>query len=619
MDMVYQDYFDKVYGCWLGKTVCGNIGAPFEGMKQKLNISFHRDMVDKMLPNDDLDLQVLFLDVVKKYGSDFTSEQLAESFVKNCPYAPGEYAYFKKNFKSGILPPLSGSFNNEVYRNGMGCLIRSELWACLAPNDPERAIEYCVRDGCLDHCGDGLYGEIFMTALQSLAFSVRNEYELVARALAFIPADCRLAEVIRNTVQWTRTDLTYAQIRDQIVAVYGSAEATSVFQNLGFILLGLLRGSEDLLQSAIEVCGCGFDTDCTCATLGAIKGILLGAAKLNQSFDFSEVTYQLGVTAEKRSDRVYDLSEEIAELGAVLNGFVGYTPKYVKQPFAPVSSVVIRAEYTDGRPSIGFGETKRVRLHICNPAAEDLRLQFSCEAPLILDRREAVIAGGAEQSVVLTVQIDRNASSMAAENVVTVRYGESGVYRFGFMGKRRYTVYGPFWKNNVEVPQLREQESYWNYFPAETAAEQMDKIRFYHTNCLAREIAVTDALDSSNYLCEFDNSGDAVTLEDHLSFEGQAYYVLQHTFVSPRAFRCDLQLGYNSALEFYLNERKLAVNGESAHYTPENAHCFGVDIREGENVITIKIKKCGDRTRFSFDFLENGACSNHITNFFIKK
>ena len=206
----------------------------------------------------------------------------------------------------------------------MGCLIRSELWACLAPNDPERAIEYCVRDGCLDHCGDGLYGEIFMTALQSLAFSVRNEYELVARALAFIPADCRLAEVIRNTVQWTRTDLTYAQIRDKIVAVYGSAEATSVFQNLGFILLGLLRGSEDLLQSAIEVCGCGFDTDCTCATLGAIKGILLGAAKLNQSFDFSEVTYQLGVTAEKRSDRVYDLSEEIAELGAVLNGFVGF-------------------------------------------------------------------------------------------------------------------------------------------------------------------------------------------------------------------------------------------------------------------------------------------------------
>ena len=116
--MLYAKYFDKVYGCWLGKCICGNIGAPFEGMKQELSVRFTESMVKEMLPNDDLDLQVLFLDVVEKYGPEFTSDQLADVFYRNCPYAPGEYAYFKKNYECGIHPPLSGSFNNEVYRNG---------------------------------------------------------------------------------------------------------------------------------------------------------------------------------------------------------------------------------------------------------------------------------------------------------------------------------------------------------------------------------------------------------------------------------------------------------------------------------------------------------------------
>ena len=69
----YEKYLDKVYGCFIGKAISGNIGAPHEGVKMPLELEFRNDMINCSLPNDDLDLQVLWLDVVKQKGENFTS------------------------------------------------------------------------------------------------------------------------------------------------------------------------------------------------------------------------------------------------------------------------------------------------------------------------------------------------------------------------------------------------------------------------------------------------------------------------------------------------------------------------------------------------------------------
>ena len=138
----YSKYLDKVYGCLLGKTVIGTLGAPFEGIKMPMELAFKPEMINTMLPNDDLDLQILWLDAVEKHGRDFTSKDLLERFIARCPYDPGEYATMRKNGKRGIWPPLSGSFSNEFYLQGMGCPIRSEIWACLFPLDPMEAADF---------------------------------------------------------------------------------------------------------------------------------------------------------------------------------------------------------------------------------------------------------------------------------------------------------------------------------------------------------------------------------------------------------------------------------------------------------------------------------------------
>ncbi|HVK04187.1 MAG TPA: ADP-ribosylglycohydrolase family protein [Armatimonadaceae bacterium] len=274
----YAVYLDKVYGAWLGKGVGGTLGAPYEGRKQQFEYAFDRRAVQVMLPNDDLDLQVLWLDVLERVGIDFTSDDLADSFLANCPYSPGEYAYFKKNYARGIRPPESGRFNNRYYVNGMGCPIRSEVWACVAPGDPELAAELAGRDGVLDHAGDSVYAEQYLAAVESAAFFESDVVGLLKEYLPLLGADTRIRRLADDALRWSEGESDWRAVRALILRDYGHPDCTNLYQNIGFTILCLVHGRADFIESEMIALNCGFDTDCSCATAGALLGIVSGGA-----------------------------------------------------------------------------------------------------------------------------------------------------------------------------------------------------------------------------------------------------------------------------------------------------------------------------------------------------
>jgi hypothetical protein len=55
-------------------------------------------------------------------------------------------------------------------------------------------------------------------------------------------------------------------------------------ENVGFTMAGLLYGEGDFGESLCLANSCGEDTDCTCATLGALMGIILGASGLPEKW-----------------------------------------------------------------------------------------------------------------------------------------------------------------------------------------------------------------------------------------------------------------------------------------------------------------------------------------------
>ena len=97
-----DEYRQKVLGCWMGKNIGGTLGAPFEWIRQVNNVSFYTQKLDgNPLPNDDLDIQLLWLIAMEENGIEIDSRLLSEYFLLYLTPHWGEYGISKMNMKSG--------------------------------------------------------------------------------------------------------------------------------------------------------------------------------------------------------------------------------------------------------------------------------------------------------------------------------------------------------------------------------------------------------------------------------------------------------------------------------------------------------------------------------------
>lgn len=269
------NYRDRVLACWLGKAVGGTLGLPTEGKEGPLDLSFYDPVPTTMLPNDDLDLQVLWACKLVEMGNDVRVDRqvFADAWLKHVSFPWDEYGVALRNLRQGIRPPLSGSVDNW-FHDGMGAAIRSEIWACLAPGNPELAAQYAYEDACVDHVGDGIWAEVFLAALEAMAFVESDPARLLDVALAQIPGDSLLRQAIEDTVSTWQLTHDWRSTMRHVLQHYGHENFTDVKMNLAFTVLGWLAGEGDFSRAICTAVNCGKDTDCTSATVGALMGIL---------------------------------------------------------------------------------------------------------------------------------------------------------------------------------------------------------------------------------------------------------------------------------------------------------------------------------------------------------
>lgn len=303
MLLEFETLKDKILGCWNGKNAGGVLGAPFEGKRQINNVSFYTQDINENPPaNDDLDLQLVWLNAIEKFGRAVDSSILGEFWVSYIIPNWAEYGMGKSNLSGGLMPPLSGYVNNH-YKDSCGCFIRSEIWACIMPGHPERAVRYAFEDAIVDHADEGLYAEIFCTALESAAFVENDVFKLIDIALSYIPEDCGIAKAAKIAVECYKNGKTWQQAREMILtelpATFGINETKpskindalpvgkagyDAPSNIGITLIGLLYGEGDFGDSICIAVNCGEDTDCSAATLGSILGIIHGNSKLPEKW-----------------------------------------------------------------------------------------------------------------------------------------------------------------------------------------------------------------------------------------------------------------------------------------------------------------------------------------------
>lgn len=280
------EYRDKVLGCWTGKNIGGTLGAPMEGKREIFDVTFYtQDLKGNPAPNDDLDLQLVWLKAIEDHGIYNVNERLlGEYWMAHITGPWNEYGVAKFNLVNGLFPPLSGFCNNDVWKNSNGAWIRSEIWACLFPGEPDEAAPFAWCDSCVDHADDGIYAEIFTTVLESAAFVENDLRKLIDCAFARIPADCRVARSVKIVLDAFDAGEDWKTARNRVVADSADLGWFQAPANVAFTILGLLYGGGDFGRSVCLAVNCGDDTDCTGATCGAVLGIMKGRSGIPEEW-----------------------------------------------------------------------------------------------------------------------------------------------------------------------------------------------------------------------------------------------------------------------------------------------------------------------------------------------
>lgn len=278
-----QDYLDRVYAAWIGKNIGGTMGGPFEGTHDMPEIDGYTTSAGEPLPNDDLDLQLVWLHAMEKLGPlGVNASTLGEMWNSFITAEWNEYGVAKVNMKSGLLPPLSGEYKN-AWKNSNGSWIRTEIWATLMPGSPDLAARYAIEDAKVDHgSGEGTVASAFVAFMQSSAFVIHDLHKCLELALSAIPEDSRTAKSVRTAIDCYKNGTSLTDARN-IIQRQNSDMADGWFEapsNVAYAVLGMLYGNGDFKKSLIYAIKCGDDTDCTAATVGATLGILGGTSAI---------------------------------------------------------------------------------------------------------------------------------------------------------------------------------------------------------------------------------------------------------------------------------------------------------------------------------------------------
>lgn len=273
------DLRERIFGCWAGKCLGGAIGMPFEGVPCRPNLTPESIRLRQDVPNDDLEMQLIWLVGLKEFGLGLDAAAFGDLWRRYIPAGCDEYSIAIRNLRHGANPPVTGWLDN-CFADGMGATIRSEIWSAVFAGHPNAACHFAELDASVDHWGDGVWGEIFMAAVECHAFSTGELVSSLEFGRAQLPDDCRLARTLDVVFELFRAGVDAAEAGNRIREQFYSFNFTDCVMNLAFICYGLLWGRGEFLPSVLLAVNLGRDADCTGASVGAFLGILLGRGGL---------------------------------------------------------------------------------------------------------------------------------------------------------------------------------------------------------------------------------------------------------------------------------------------------------------------------------------------------
>lgn len=474
MYLSLEDYRRRMLGCWIGKNVGGTLGMPMEWNRQPNDVTYYtHKMTGEPLPNDDLDIQVLWLLALEDKGLDIDCKVLGQYFNELMIFTHGEYGTAKTNLRAGLQPPVSGTHNND-FKDSCGSFIRSEIWACLFPGHPEKAAQYAFQDAVVDHGnGEGVYAEVFVAAMEAACFFETDIRKLIEIGLSYIPEDCAVARAVRHGAACADAGLNRREARkvmldnwighiewhyispeDEAAGYKEGKMGWDVPSNLFIVAYSLVKCAGSFDDSILTAVSFGEDTDCTAGTIAAMYGLMHGVDCINEkwitpigrgiktvSLDPFRLGNRIPTTIDEMSERVEKL---FVQAVAKFSLDIQFTPEnagpvpdfhakdYFLNLYAEMNTVKYEFPYMNvrldycGEPVLQAGVPKKIRLIVSNNSASISgdRVQIH-----LYTQDEVQVLPG-KDAVVFVSMAHLGSGTKAAEFTVQVEELTRPVYRF---------------------------------------------------------------------------------------------------------------------------------------------------------------------------------------------
>ncbi|MBR2876529.1 MAG: ADP-ribosylglycohydrolase family protein [Clostridia bacterium] len=314
--------YEKVKGGWYGR-ICGCLlGKPLEGiktneliplLKETNNFPLSRyvvsaEITDSMINkfefclenkdwadviecapvDDDTTYTVLSQILIDRNGLGFEPKDVAKLWLQSQPiekyFTAEKVAY--TNFVNGYAPPYSAMYKNP-YREWIGAQIRGDYFGYITPGNPELAAEYAFRDACISHIKNGIYGEMFVSAMISAAANAQSVSDVIKAGLAEIPSTSRLYEGVYDIINKYKKGVPESECISYIQSTfdeYDPQDSVHTITNALIVTVALLYGNGDFGKSICTAVQIGYDTDCNAATVGSVLGVLNGFKSIGEEW-----------------------------------------------------------------------------------------------------------------------------------------------------------------------------------------------------------------------------------------------------------------------------------------------------------------------------------------------
>ncbi|MHC4122746.1 MAG: ADP-ribosylglycohydrolase family protein [Planctomycetota bacterium] len=198
-----------------------------------------------------------------------------------------------------MAPPDSSHPKFNEHADDIDYQIEADFSGLIAPGLPNTAIKLGEKFGRLMNYGDGLYAGQFVGGMYTEAFFEKDPEKIIRAGLKCIPQQSQYAECVRDVLEWHRQypddwKKTWQLLQDKYLnnPKYRQGSCTGgvhIFNidaklNGAYIVMGLLYGERDIMETMLASIRCGQDADCNPSNAAGVLFTTIGYSNLPEEY-----------------------------------------------------------------------------------------------------------------------------------------------------------------------------------------------------------------------------------------------------------------------------------------------------------------------------------------------